>query len=57
MITIAKKYLYIQTPYFIPDKTILDALRISVAGGVDVRIMLPGIPDIKSVWRFITPLA
>ncbi|MGH4117441.1 cardiolipin synthase [Clostridium sp.] len=50
MITTAKKYLYIQTPYFIPDKTILDALRIAVAGGVDVRIMLPGIPDIKTVY-------
>ncbi|MCB2296126.1 cardiolipin synthase, partial [Clostridium algoriphilum] len=50
MITTAKKYLYIQTPYFVPDKTILDALRIAASGGVDVRIMLPGIPDKKSIY-------
>lgn len=50
MITTAKKYLYIQSPYFIPDKTILDALRMAAAGGVDVRIMLPGIPDKKPIY-------
>ena len=50
MITSAKKYLYIQSPYFVPDRTILDALRIAAAGGVDVRIMLPGIPDKKSIY-------
>ncbi len=50
MITTAKKYLYIQTPYFVPDKTLLDALRLAAACGVDVRIMLPGIPDKKSIY-------
>jgi len=50
MITTAKEYLYIQTPYFIPDKTLLDALRLAAACGVDVRIMLPGIPDKKSIY-------
>jgi cardiolipin synthase len=50
MITSAKKYLYIQTPYFIPDKTLLEALRLAAACGVDVRIMLPGIPDKKSIY-------
>lgn len=50
MITSAKKYLYIQTPYFIPDKTILESLRLASAGRVDVRIMLPGIPDKKSIY-------
>jgi len=50
MITSAKVYLYIQTPYFIPDKTLLDALRLAAACGVDVRIMLPGIPDKKSIY-------
>ncbi|MBU3181669.1 cardiolipin synthase [Clostridium psychrophilum] len=50
MITSAKKYLYIQTPYFVPDKTILESLRLAAACGVDVRIMLPGIPDKKPIY-------
>lgn len=50
MITSAKEYLYIQTPYFIPDKTILESLRLAADCGVDVRIMLPGIPDKKSIY-------
>ena len=50
MITSAKKYLYIQTPYFIADKTLLESLRLAAASGVDVRIMLPGIPDKKSIY-------
>ena len=50
MITSAKKYLYIQTPYFIPDKTFLESLRLAAACGVDVRIMLPGIPDKKYIY-------
>jgi len=50
MITSAKKYLYIQTPYFIPDKTILESLRIAAECGVDVRIMLPGVLDKKFIY-------
>lgn len=50
MITTAKKYLYIQTPYFIPDETLLESLRLAAACGVDVRIMLPGIPDKKYIY-------
>ena len=50
MITSAKKYLYIQTPYFIPDTTLLESLRLAAACGVDVRIMLPGIPDKKYIY-------
>lgn len=41
----AKKYVYIQTPYFIPDDSMLDVLRIAASSGVDVRIMLPSIAD------------
>ena len=50
MIMTAKEYLYIQSPYFVTDKTILEALRFAAACGVDVRIMLPGIPDKKSIY-------
>ncbi|MEC3884402.1 cardiolipin synthase [Halobacillus litoralis] len=45
MILSAKKYVYIQTPYFIPDDSLLDALRVAVLSGVDVRIMIPNKPD------------
>ena len=50
MIMTAKKYIYIQSPYFVTDKTILEALRLAAACGVDVRIMLPGIPDKKYIY-------
>lgn len=45
MIFLAKDYIYIQTPYFIPDTSMLDALRIACLSGVDVRIMIPNKPD------------
>ncbi|UOQ45238.1 cardiolipin synthase [Halobacillus salinarum] len=45
MILSAKEYVYIQTPYFIPDDSLLDALRIAVLSGVDVRVMIPNKPD------------
>ncbi len=45
MIFRAKKYIYIQTPYFIPDVSFLDALRIACLSGVDVKIMIPNKPD------------
>ncbi|MFC4023482.1 cardiolipin synthase [Oceanobacillus longus] len=45
MIMAAKEYVYIQTPYFIPDESLRDALRIAVLSGVDVKIMIPNKPD------------
>ena len=45
MIFLAKEYIYIQAPYFIPDTSMLDALRIACLSGVDVRIMIPNKPD------------
>ena len=41
----AKDHVYIQTPYFIPDDSILDALKIAARSGVDVRVMIPCKPD------------
>lgn len=41
----AKKSIYIQTPYFVPDDTFLDTLKIVAESGVDVRIMIPCKPD------------
>ena len=45
LIHLAKKSVRIQTPYFIPDTDILDALKIAAKSGVDVRIMIPCKPD------------
>lgn len=41
----AKKSIYIQTPYFIPDESILTALLIAAKAGVEVNIMIPCKPD------------
>lgn len=45
MINSAKKYIYIQTPYFIPDSSVLDAIKVAALSGVDVRLMIPNKPD------------
>ena len=45
MIHMAEKNIYIQTPYFIPDDDIRDALIIAARSGIDVRIMIPCKPD------------
>jgi len=45
LISLAEKTVYLQTPYFIPDQSVLDALRIAALSGVDVRIMFPSKPD------------
>ena len=45
LISNAKKYVYIQSPYFIPDESFFDAIRIAALSGIDVRIMIPNKPD------------
>lgn len=40
-ISIARKRIYIQTPYFVPTDALLNALQVSALSGVDVRIMMP----------------
>ncbi|WP_151737010.1 cardiolipin synthase [Paenibacillus tengchongensis] len=45
LIASAKKSIYIQTPYFIPDSSFMDACKIALLSGVDVRIMIPNKPD------------
>ena len=41
MIVSAKKCIKIQTPYFVPDQTFIDALKMALLSGVDVEIMIP----------------
>lgn len=45
LIHMARKRIYVQTPYFIPDDDIKDALVIAAKSGIDVRIMIPCKPD------------
>ena len=43
MIRSAKKKIRIQSPYFIPDASVLDALKTAAASGVEIELMIPGI--------------
>ncbi|MDD2233539.1 MAG: cardiolipin synthase [Desulfitobacteriaceae bacterium] len=43
----AEKYIYIETPYFIPDESTLMSLKTAALSGLDVRIITQGIPDHK----------
>lgn len=51
IIASAKEYVYIQTPYLIPEDSILESLIIAANSGVDVRIMIPCMPDHPFVYR------
>ena len=48
-IATAKSYIYISTPYFLPNESILTALRTAALSGVDVRMLLPEQSDSKLV--------
>jgi cardiolipin synthase A/B len=50
VISMAKQRLWIASPYFVPDETVYDALQLAALRGVDVRIMLPTMPDHWSVY-------
>ncbi len=45
LINKAKKRIYIQTPYFIPDEPMITALMIAIHSGVEVNLMIPCKPD------------
>lgn len=51
LINAAQDHIWIQTPYLIPDDSVLDALRVAVHSGIDVRIMIPCKPDHPFVYR------
>ena len=50
IISNAKKYVYIFTPYLVLDNEIMTELCTASKKGVDVRIVTPGIPDKKMVF-------
>ena len=45
MLNRSKRYIYIMTPYLILDGELENALKYAAKRGVDVRIILPGVPD------------
>ena len=45
----AKKYVYIESPYFLPTDQILFAMRTAALTGVDVRLIIPKKTDSKIV--------
>lgn len=51
LITKAKRYVYITTPYLIIDDTMNTALCNAAKSGVEVCIITPGIPDKKTVFE------
>ena len=46
-ITNAHEYIWLTTPYFAVEESVVQALCVAADSGVDVRLMLPGIPDHK----------
>ncbi|PIU21939.1 MAG: cardiolipin synthase [Candidatus Diapherotrites archaeon CG08_land_8_20_14_0_20_30_16] len=47
IITTSEKKLYIETPYFIPDDSVLLALKSTALKGVDTRLIIPENPDLS----------
>lgn len=46
-ITMAKHSVYIETPYFIPNESLIMALKTAALSGLDVRLVVQGIPEYK----------
>ena len=44
-INTARERIWIATPYFVPDEGTIGALELASMRGVDVRILIPGMPD------------
>jgi cardiolipin synthase len=46
----ARHRLWLTTPYLVPDSAVNAALQLAVFRGVDVRILIPAIPDHRTVF-------
>ncbi|MHB8064272.1 MAG: cardiolipin synthase, partial [Ruminiclostridium sp.] len=51
MVNSAKKSIFIQTPYFVPDSSFLEALQNAAMSGVEVIIQIPALPDKPFVYK------
>ena len=45
----ARRYLYLETPYFLPNESVLFALKTIAMAGVDVRVLCPRYSDARFV--------
>jgi cardiolipin synthase A/B len=50
-IATARRYVYISTPYFLPNQSILTALKTAALSGIEVKLLLPERNDSWMVWR------
>ncbi len=50
MLNCAKNYVYITTPYLIISREMMVSIMTAAKSGIDVRLMLPGVPDKKSIF-------
>lgn len=57
MVYSAREAIYIQTPYLVPDQVFLEALKLVMAQGVEVYIMIPNKPDHPIVYWATTSYA
>ncbi len=48
----AEKYVWLQSPYFMPPESLLDAIKSAALRGVDVRVMMPRKADVS----LLTPI-
>lgn len=53
----ARSQINIMSPYFIVDEGILETLRTKVASGVEVNLIIPGVPDKKMVYSLSKAMA
>jgi cardiolipin synthase A/B len=51
MVNSAKKSIFIQTPYFVPDSSFLEALQNAAMSGIEVIIQIPALPDKRFVYK------
>ncbi len=50
-IATAARYVYISTPYFLPNQSILTALKTAALSGIEIKLLLPERNDSWMVWR------
>ena len=49
IIMAARRYIYLETPYFLPTGTVLYALKTAAQAGVDVRLLVPARSDTRFI--------
>ena len=50
LIKYARRKVYISTPYLVPTYTLIDTMRNAALRGVEINLILPGVPDKKLVY-------